>query len=91
MKVSEYNKGRTVANVSTKTWRDGERDKLRPDTMYADDRYINVTQADIDAAKARIEKKKAEGKIDTTPQPINPNPPYDWEHIERKKIKNIYD
>lgn len=91
MKVSDYNQGRTIANVSSKTWRDGERDKLRPDSMYADDRYSNVTQADIDASKARIEKKKAAGKINTVPQAINPNPPYDWEHVEYKKIKNIYD
>ena len=91
MKVSDYNKGRTVSNVSSKTWRDGERDKLRPDTMYADDRYADVTQSDIDAAKARIEKKKAQGKINTIPQAINPNPPYDWEHAKTKDIKNIYD
>jgi hypothetical protein len=78
IKVSDYNKGRTVANVSNKTWRDGERDKLRPDTMYADDRYADITQADIDAAKSRIAAKKAQGKINTTPQAIDPNPPYDW-------------
>lgn len=58
MKVSDYNKGRTISNISTKSWRDGERDKLRPDSMYSDDRYSNVTQSDIDAAKARIQKRK---------------------------------
>ena len=59
--------------------------------MYADDRYSNITQADIDAAKARINAKKAQGKINTTPQAIDPNPPYDWEHIQKQRIKNIYD
>ena len=77
--------------MSTKTWRDGMKDKLRPDTMYADERYINVTQDDIDAAKARIDKKKAAGKINTTPQAIDPNPPYDWEHVSNERVKNIYD
>jgi hypothetical protein len=46
--------------------------------MYADDRYADITQADIDAAKSRIAAKKAQGKINTTPQAIDPNPPYDW-------------
>lgn len=39
MQVSEYNKGRTVADVSNKDYIDGTRKYLRPDTMWADERY----------------------------------------------------
>lgn len=59
MKVGDYNKGRTVANVANKTWADGASDKLRPDTMWADDRYVDITQKDINEAKARIAERKA--------------------------------
>ena len=49
--VSEYNKvtfnykikGRTNKDVSDKIWPDGGRDKLRPDTMWADERYTEIT------------------------------------------------
>jgi len=36
MAVSPYNEGRTVADVSDKTWIDGTRFNLRPDTVWAD-------------------------------------------------------
>jgi len=39
MQVSDYNKSRTVSQISDKTWIDGTRFHLRPDTMYADERY----------------------------------------------------
>jgi hypothetical protein len=58
MEVGEYNKGRSVANISTKSWADGAKDKLRPDTMWADDRYIDITQKDINEAKARVAERK---------------------------------
>jgi len=58
MEVGEYNKGRTVASISTKSWVDGTRDKLRPDTMWADDRYVDTTQKDINEAKARVAERK---------------------------------
>lgn len=44
MEVGPYNVGRTVANISNKTWADGAADKLRPDTMWADDRYVDINQ-----------------------------------------------
>jgi len=44
MKVEDYNKGRTIADVSDKLWHHGKRSHLRPDTMYADERYVNITQ-----------------------------------------------
>lgn len=32
-------KGRSLKDVSDNTWVDGHRTKLRPDTMWADERY----------------------------------------------------
>lgn len=51
MEVPEYNKGRTVADVPNRNWSDGERSKLRPASMWADDRYADITQKEIDEAK----------------------------------------
>lgn len=57
MEVPDYNKGRTVANVPLKSWSDGERSKLRPNSMWADDRYADITQQEINDAKERIRKR----------------------------------
>lgn len=63
MNVSSYNVGRTVADVSSKTYVHGTSKYLRPDTMWNDDRYLTVTQDEIDAAKVRYnERLRAEGK-----------------------------
>ena len=35
----------------------GTRHHLRPDTMWADDRYVKVTQKDINEAKERVINK----------------------------------
>ena len=51
MEVPEYNRGRTIADVPHKNWSDGERSKLRPNSMWADDRYADVSQQEIDEAK----------------------------------------
>lgn len=59
MEVPEYNKGRTVADVPLKTWSDGERDRLRPDSLWNDERYIDITQKEINEAKERIRKRNA--------------------------------
>jgi hypothetical protein len=58
MKIGEYNTGRTVANISRKTWLEGLSDKLRPDTMWADERYVDINQKEINEAKARITERK---------------------------------
>ena len=58
MDVPSYNKGRTVANVPLKSWVDGSRQNLRPNTLWADDRYADVTQEEVDAAKERIKKRR---------------------------------
>jgi hypothetical protein len=60
MEVSPYNKGRTIKDVPKNTkWSDGERQNLRPDTLYADDRYANITQEEINAAKVRNAEREA--------------------------------
>lgn len=57
MKVSEYNKGRSIKDVDlTKSWKDGTRENLRPDSLWADDRYHDVTAEEIKAAKERHRK-----------------------------------
>lgn len=57
MEVSSYNQGRTVANVPRRTWADGEADRLRPDSMWIDDRYVDITQAEVDQAKQRVQAR----------------------------------
>ena len=63
IEVSDYNKGRTVADVPLNVTKfTGSRHNLRPDTMWADERYINVTPEEIEAAKIKLgehEKKIA--------------------------------
>ncbi|CAK76571.1 unnamed protein product (macronuclear) [Paramecium tetraurelia] len=59
LEVSPYNKGRTAKDVSDKTWADGHRDNLRPDTMWADERYTNITQSEINEAKKRVAARDA--------------------------------
>ena len=57
MEVPEYNKNRTVADVPLRNFSDGSRTKLRPDSMWADDRYIDVTQQEINEAKERVKQR----------------------------------
>jgi hypothetical protein len=59
MEVADYNQGRTVANTTRRTWKDGTASKLRPDSMWVDDRYVDVTQAEIDQAKQRVKAREA--------------------------------
>lgn len=44
MEVSSYNAGRTVANIPRKNWSDGTGDNIRPDSMWVDDRYVDINQ-----------------------------------------------
>lgn len=57
LEVPEYNQGRTVADVPARTWADGERTKLRPDSIWADERYVDITQKEIEQAKERVKKR----------------------------------
>jgi hypothetical protein len=72
--VSDYNQGRSIQEVADwKRYIHGTRAHLRPDTIWADERYINVTQEEIDAAKvrhqARIEKMGGKGKKEIYKRP----------------------
>ena len=53
MEVSDYNKGRKLSDISGKTYIHGTRKYLRPDTLWADERYSSVTQDEINQAKKR--------------------------------------
>jgi hypothetical protein len=96
MKESEYNKGRTVAEVSDKTWIDGTRLHLRPDTMWADERYGKITQAEINEAKKRVadrEAHKAHGHghgHDDKHGHAHGGHHYDFKHIQLKEEKPLY-
>jgi len=60
MEISSYNKGRSIAQVDArKRWIDGTSANLRPDSMWIDDRYVDVTQEEIDAAKKRVAARQA--------------------------------
>lgn len=72
MEVPHYNKGRTVADVPHKSWQDGNRDHLRPDTLWADDRYADITKEEIEAAKARVKQRRQ-----ANPQKRSELPTYD--------------
>lgn len=48
MQVSDYNKDKTVKDIDgAKKKIHGNRAYLRPDSIWADDRYINVTYEEI--------------------------------------------
>lgn len=65
MKIGDYNRNRTMRDVSrNSSYDDGMAKNLRPDSMWVDERYSNITQQDIDAVKARLAKKR--GKFDFT-------------------------
>ena len=62
--VADYNQGRSVADLPRKSWSDGERTKLRPNSIWADDRYADITQQEIDEAKERVRKRNlAKGHV----------------------------
>jgi hypothetical protein len=98
MEVGSYNQGRSLKDISTRTTVDGMRDKLRPDTMWADERYSKITQAEINEAKKRIEerrKKRDEGlgqHIEThhATQGHTEEAHYDYKHVAIKHPKPLY-
>jgi len=72
MEVPSYNKGRTVADIPLKSWVDGMPGNVRPCTLWADDRYADVTEDEINAAQERVNKRRA-----ANPQPVYENAAYD--------------
>lgn len=57
MEVGDYNRGKTVADIPSRTWTDGERSKLRPNSIWADERYADINQKEVDEAKERVKKR----------------------------------
>ena len=90
--MSPYNKvfnklsqGRTVKDVPAKTWADGHRDKLRPDTIWADERYTNITQAEVNEAKKRVTARDAaQGRVKETVIGVH-HPDMNSSHIQSEK------
>jgi len=64
MEVSSYNEGRTAADASDKTWTHGTRKHLRPDTVWADERYSKITQKEINEAQVRHSAREKQRKED---------------------------
>jgi len=97
LQVSDYNKGRTIKDVSENTWLDGTRERLRPDTMWADERYSKITQTEINEAKQRLaeRQKKRQGAASGHPEKHHDaaghgDHHYDYIHREVKHSKPLY-
>eukprot|EP01017_Pseudomicrothorax_dubius_P000470 TRINITY_DN0_c1893_g1_i5.p1 TRINITY_DN0_c1893_g1~~TRINITY_DN0_c1893_g1_i5.p1 ORF type:complete len:275 (-),score=76.59 TRINITY_DN0_c1893_g1_i5:109-933(-) len=92
MEVSSYNEGRTLADVSDRIWTDGERERLRPDSMWADERYAKITQAEINEAKARVaaRNKQAGKSHGTAHEAEHHEHHYDHIHNEKKQPRPLY-
>lgn len=60
---------------------------LRPDTIYADERYVNITQPEINEAKARIAEKN-KGKVINND--LIHGSHYDYIHAAKKEQKPLY-
>jgi len=89
MAVSSYNKGRTVADISNKTQIHGTRQYLRPDTLWADERYQSVTRDEVKAAKERhTARLKAAGRWETPLKPESYHP--DNTGAQMKTEKSLY-
>ena len=87
LKVSNYNKGRSVADLEDKTWLDGTRTHLRPDTMWADDRYATITQTEINEAKVRhAERQKKKPIVHAAHSEHH----YDWIEAKRNEEAPLY-
>lgn len=75
MQVAEYNKGRSMRDVDgSKRKIHGTKAYVRPDTIWADERYLNVTYEEIMEARKKLAEK--EGKKDF--KDIYKRPDYDW-------------
>ena len=64
-----------------------KRKYLRPDTLYADERYANITQPEINEAKVRIAKRRGNKPVDDTLKHL---PHYDHVHNYVRQEKPLY-
>lgn len=87
MEVSPYNKNRSIKDVDgSKRFVDGTAARLRPDTIWADGRYAEVTEDEIVETRKRLAARLAkEGYKPTTelriPKPIDKV--YEVFHVEK--------
>ena len=87
MEVSDYNRGRSIKDVDgSKRWIDGTAPYLRPDTMWADERYASVTEDEIVETRKRLQERlEKEGYKPSTdlriPKPIDKE--YEVFHVEQ--------
>ena len=86
MKVSSYNEGGDVSQLAHKTWTDGTREHLRPDTMWADNRYSEITQKEINEAKERHTAREAK----KVAHPAEHHHHYDWVEAKRRENAPLY-
>lgn len=54
---------------------------MRPDTLYADERYANITQPEINAAKARIAERNSGKPVNNE---LKKPAEYDFLHVHKK-------
>lgn len=87
IQVSSYNEGKTVADLERHTWNDGSRENLRPDTMWADERYLNTTQQDINDAKERVQKRNEEKGV--KPTGLKEKHHYEWEGLKERETNPL--
>jgi len=95
LQVSDYNKGRSLKDVSDKTWIDGTKERLRPDTLWADERYSKITQAEINEAKKRVEERQKRRGAHATETHHDAHghgeeAHYDYKHVNIKHPKPLY-
>lgn len=86
MKVSGYNEGRDVSELEIKNWSHGTRENLRPDTMWADARYANITQQEINEAKVRHASREAK-KVH---HKEHEHHHYDWVEAKKRETAPLY-
>ena len=87
MTVSEYNKGRTIKDIDgSKKKIHGTKAYLRPDSIWADERYINVTYEEI--MQVRKELAEQGNKVDF--DQIFKKRPYDWKFSIQVENQPIY-
>lgn len=88
IEVSDYNKGRSVAAVPANAhWTWGTRSYLRPDSLWADERYSNVTPQEIEEAKKRLGEmnKRFNARLDPKIQKV-PHVDTDKQFVSREDL-----
>lgn len=81
MQISDYNKGRSLKDVDVNKTREyGHRKNLRPNTLWADDRYANVTEEEVEAAQKRVKERTKLLDFGEVKKPVKPDFKYQSIH-----------